>query len=292
MKPPIIVPSNPELTTANQPPLTQVEPPLIPKSPQMPLDRPTKMTLRRKFCITCISGLCVMLLLSVGIYVIRAYSSPQRSIITLLKAIERRDQETVAQHIDAPALAASLRKYVVEAVRMEASEESTGDSFDSFIKSMSNLIGEQIVASFAEAVVTPESTLAMMSGESPADALKKSMGNFADKSIDALTLNSDFKTQTCAFAGKLAVRLAAAYIIDEAAADVAHQQSEVNPADYDISADYENLNRYLIRITNRTSTSPGVGYVFKRHGLMTWKLSEIRLLPRSTQQIKQVAEVR
>jgi hypothetical protein len=46
-----------------------------------------------------------------------------------------------------------------------------------------------------------------------------------------------------------------------------------------MSAQYETFNRYLITIKSRNPDDPTFGWVFKRHGLATWKFSEVRLLP-------------
>jgi len=75
------------------------------------------------------------------------------------------------------------------------------------------------------------------------------------------------------------LRWAAGYTIDEASESDKVQHGELNPDDYDVAAQYESANRYLITLTHRNSDDPAFGWVFKRHGLTSWKFTEVRVLP-------------
>ena len=202
------------------------------------------------------------------------YCTPKHSIMALVSAVDRRDREMVAKYVDAPALAESFHRFTVESFNRENAKTST-NFFDHLLQPLLT----QMADGLASATFTPESTIDILCGESPTDAMKEGLGNAADNTVDAITKDGTPKTKVYGAVTKALVRCVSDYAVDEAAADSKGKQTEMNLNDYVITTQYESLNRYLIKLTPRNSGDPAIGYVFKRHGLGTWKWSELRLIP-------------
>ena len=217
------------------------------------------MTSRRMIRIAVIAGLCLLILGGVAFFVNRTYGSPRNSIRALASAIGRRDRDTVAEYVDASALAESLRRCALDLDRRELSEQNSNDLIDRLL----NPLAEQLASGLAEATYTPDSVISMLCGESPKDAMKRGVARYTDQTVDAFTKDGSPKTQVYGTLGKVLLRWAAGYTIDEASKTDKVQHAELNADDYD----------------HRTSDDPAFGYVFKRHGLTSWKFTEVRLLP-------------
>lgn len=265
-------------------------PPVIPAAlpPAIPSNLPdTAIRLRNDSrTVTCrarqliraavIVGLCLLILGGVAIYANQTYGSPRNSIRALALAVDRRDRDTVAEYVDAAALAESFRRCGLESFRREMAKQNSND----FIDRLLNPLGEQLASGLAEATYTPESVISMMCGESPKDAMKRGVANYTDQKVDAFTKDGSQKAQVYGTVAKVLMRWAAGYAIDEASDSNERNHCEPNPDDYDVSAQYESVNRYLITLARRNSDDSAFGFVFKRHGLLSWKFTEVRLLPR------------
>jgi len=233
------------------------------------------MTSRRMIRLVGMAGLCLLILGGVALYLNRTYCSPRNSMRALASAIDRRDRDTIADYVDAPALADSLRRCALDLVRREVSKENP----NGFIDRLFSPLAEQLASGLAEGTFTPDSVISMLCGESPKDAMRRGVARYTDQTVEALTNDDSPKTQVYGTMGKVLLRWAAGYTIDEAWEIDRVQHGEPNADDYDVAAQYESANRYLITLTHRTSDDPAFGCVFKRHGLASWKFTEVRLLP-------------
>lgn len=207
------------------------------------------------------------------------YCTPRHSMLQLALAIDRRDRETIENYVDAPALAESFHRFAIESYKRETAATST-NFFDHLLQPLFSEIADGI----AGATCTPESVINMLCGQSPTDAMKEGMANAADHTVDTFTKDGTPKTKVYGAATKALIRCATGYAVDEATAESKGQQTEMNPADYEITTQYESINRYLIIATPRNSDRPAIGYAFKRHGFGTWKWSELRSIPQNKKQ--------
>ena len=268
--PPIIPTGSP---VANPPKLPAFPPRLSDATPRRNDSRPA-MTSRQKTRMVLITALCLLILGAVAIYANRTFGSPRNSIRALALAIGRRDRDTVVEYVDAPALAESFRRCGLESFRREVAKQNSND----FVDRLLNPLGEQLATGLVEAIFTPDSVISMMLGESPRDAMKRGVAGYTDQTVDGFTKDGSPKAQAYGAVAKVLIRWAAGYVIDETKS--AEQQSgEFNPNDYNVSAEFESVSRYLITVTRRNSDEPALGFVFKRHGLFSWKFTEVRLLP-------------
>jgi hypothetical protein len=243
------------------------------------------MTSRQMIRMTVIAGLCLLILAGLAVHANQTYASPRNSIRALALAMGRRDRDTVAEYVDAAALADSFRRCGLESFRREMAKQNSND----FIERLLKPLGEQLASSLAEATYTPESVISMLCGESPKDAMKRCVASYTDQTVDAFTKASSPKTQVYGVVGKVLIRWAAGYAIDEASDSDERQPGEFNPNDYNVSAEFESVNRYLITLTRRNSDDPAFGFVFKRHGVLSWKFTEVRLLPRHETRLRAVS---
>jgi hypothetical protein len=227
-----------------------------------------------------VTAIAVAIVITVAcIFGYEKYCTPEHSILALASAVDRRDREMVTEYVDSPALAESFRRFTVESYNRESSKTSTN-----FMDRLLQPLFSEMADGIAGATFTPESMIDMLCGEQPKDAMKKGLGDAGDKTVDIFTKDGTPKTKVYGAVTKVLIRWAAGYAIDEAAADSKGKQTEMNPADYEITPQYESFNRYLITITPRNSVDPAIDYVFKRHGLGTWKWSELRLIPQKKTQ--------
>lgn len=272
--PPIIHTANPV------PPKFSEIPPRIPAAPiaAAPKRHATSaasewrwLRIAKIFGIAVVTGGALLML------VIVMQSSPQRSINALMAAIERRDRDGVAAHVDAKSLAESWRRLVVERYQLQRGQVEQDDIFGGFLAGL----GESIVARLAADTYTPEKVVAMMCGESAVPQVEKQMTTVTDTTVDVLTNDGSAKAQLAGSFGKLLVRgfVRGALVAGESKAktEAAAQAAK----GYEVTAQYESANRYLIIQTPKDSDAPGVGFVYKRMGLFDWKLSEVRLFPQS-----------
>jgi len=216
----------------------------------------------------------VVVLMAVCTVVYKNYCTPKHSIMAFASAVDRRDREAITEYVDAPALAESYRRFALESYHREASKTDTN-----FVDHLFQPLLDEMAKGIAGATFTPESVIDMLCGKSSTDAMKEGLGNAADNGVDAFTKDGTPKTRVYGAATKALIRCLAGYAIDKAVEDSKGKQTEMNPADYEITTQYESLNRYLIKLTPHNSDAPAIGYVFKRHGLVTWKWSELRLIP-------------
>ena len=199
--------------------------------------------------------------------------------MALASAVDRRDREAITEYVDAPALAGSFHRCAIESYNRESAKTATN-----FVDQLLQPLFGQMADGIAGATFTPDSVIDMLCGESPTDAMKIGLGNASDSTVDAFTKEGTPKTKVYGAATKVFVRCVAGYAIDEAAAESKGKQTEMNPSDYEITSQYESFNRYLIKLTPRNSVDPAIGYVFKRHGLGTWRWAELRLIPQKKQE--------
>lgn len=232
------------------------------------------MTPKQMIRIALVAGLCLLVVVGAGVYEYNRFCAPRNSILALASAMQRRDRETVEEYVDAPALAESFRKRALELFQREMTKKKSDD----FINRLLNPLGEELARGIAGAVFTPDVVISMLCDDDPKEAMKESLGNSSDKTVDGFTDDGGLKIRVYGAVGKVLIRWAAGYVIDEAAEKA--KQGEMDPSDYDVAAQYESPNRYLITMTHRNSDDATIGWVFKRHGLATWKLSEMRLLAR------------
>ncbi len=245
------------------------------------------MTSRQRTRIALIAGFCFLVVVGAGVYANRKYCAPRNSIMALFSAIDRRDREMVEEYVDAPALAASFQRCALESYKRETAKTSTN-----FIDRLFNPLGEELANGVVSVTYTPESVIEMLCGKDPKDAMKEGLANSSDKTVDTFTKDGDPKTKAYGAVGKALIRWAAGYAIDEAAAEAKTKQGEINPDDYEVAAQYETPNRYLITFTRRNSDDPIYGWVFKRHGLATWKFSEVRLIPKKQEKQSEATATR
>jgi len=242
------------------------------------------MTSKQMKRFALVAGISLLVLIGAGIPVNKTFCSPKNSILALASAIDRRDRETVAEYVNAPALAESLRRYAFETYKREMAKTSTNA-----IDRLLNPLGDRIVSGLAGVTYTPESVVGMLCGDDPAEAMKQGIANSSAETVDTITKDGSPKIKVYGVVAKVLIGWATGYVIDEASEKATANQGEINPNDYVVKAQYETFNRYLITITHRNSADPAVGLVFKRHGLVTWKFSEVRLLPQKTHQAQPAA---
>lgn len=236
-------------------------------------------TLQQKIRRAAIVSTLIIALAAICAFTYQTYCTPKHSIMKLASAVDRRDREMVAEYVDAPALAESYHRFAVESFNRETAKTATN-----FVDHFLQPIFSQTADWVAGATITPDSVIDMLCGESPTDAIKKGLGNAADNTVDTFTKDGTPKAKVYGAATKALVRCVAGYAIDEAAADAKDKQKEMNPNDYEVTRQYESINRYLIKFTPRNSDDPAIGFVLKRHGLGTWKWSEVRLMPQGKEQ--------
>jgi hypothetical protein len=252
------------------------KPPVIPAS-VLPCETTTqpRITPRPRISVAVLAAVSLCILGAAAFFAYHTFASPRRSILSLVSAMGRRDRESVAEYVDAPALAESLRRCALESIREKNQAES-----DDFITSLVRPLGDQIVNGMAEAVFTPESVLSVLCGDSPGEAIKHAFGDSSDRAVDSLTKDGSPKLEVCGLAAKVLLRWGEGCLVDEASKQAKSEAKPFKRDDYAISGQYESPNRYLITATSRTSNDPTIGWVFKRHGIATWKFTEMRLLPR------------
>ena len=234
------------------------------------------MTPKHKKRVALIAGISFLVLLGAGVFVNNQFCSPQRSILILTSAMNRRDRDTVKEYVDAPELAESIRQNSIEEISRQWAQTNT-NSTDRVL----NPLADAFVRGIVNATITPDSVISMLCGENVGDAMKEGIGNSSDETVDALTQNGTPKTKIYGVVGKVLIRWAAGLAIDEATRENEAKQEGINLNDYTVSAQYETLNRYIIIITPHNSDDPAIVKVFKRHGLATWKFSEVRILPQT-----------
>jgi hypothetical protein len=245
-----------------------------------PATRPSPLlTPKQRFRRLVIAIASATVLIAACALTYEKYYTPKHSILALASAVDRRDRDMVTEYVDAPALAESFHRFALESFNRENAKTST-NLFDHLVQPLLS----QMADGLASATFTPESTIDILCGESPTDAMKEGLGNAADNTVDTFTKDGTPKTKVYGGVTKALVRCVSGYAVDEAAADSKGKQTEMNLNDYEITTQYESLNRYLIKLTPRNSGDPAIGYVFKRHGLGTWKWSELRLMPQSKHQ--------
>jgi hypothetical protein len=261
--PPVIPQSIPQSSTV-PPKLSEVTRNLPPPE--------TSPKQRRRAAI--VTGVLFVLTLTLVVCAYRGYCTPRHSFFALKAAVERRDREGVEKYVDAPKLAESIRKCALESYRRESEKTSPTDAFERLL----NPLVDQLAVGVADMTFTPDSVVSMLCGDDPKEILKHGVNEKIDRTVDGFTKDGNPKTQAYGIAGKVLLKLAAACAIDEGANGAKAKQAEASIADDVVTTEYESLNRYLISITPKNADTPAIGVVFRRHGLMTWKLSEIRML--------------
>jgi len=227
--------------------------------------------------LPAVAGFSVLLLI-LGWAVIgkAAKRDPKSSIKALCLAVERRDRETIAHYVDAQSLAESLRRCLREGIKMQESQEAGG-----FFDGLMNAIASELVSAGIDETITAQSVLAMLAGESPAEVIKSAFNGHADQTIDALAKGGDQEVQAYGAVGKFVVRGIASALIDDAVMQANAKEQEQKP-EMVVTTRYESADRYLIIVAPTSGSGVAYGYVFRRHGFNTWKLSECRLMPLSS----------
>ena len=256
--PPVLPPTLPVQNSSNAIPApVRVCPPVTPK---------------QKIRRIAIGAAITIVLVATCTFIYQRYCTPKHSIMKLALAVDRRDREMISEYVDAPALADSFHRFAIESYNRESAKTATN-----FVDHLLQPLFSQMADGVAGATFTPDSIIDMLCGESPAEAMKNGLANASDSTVDAFTKDGTPKTKVYGAATKALVRCVAGYAIDKAAED--SKKKEMNLNDYEVTTQYESFNRYLIKLTPRNSDDPAIDYVFKRHGLGTWRWSELRLIP-------------
>jgi hypothetical protein len=232
-------------------------------------------TPRRQIRIAVLAAVSLCILGATAPFAYHTFASPRRSIMALVSAMSRRDRELVAEYVDAPALAESLRRCALESIREKDKKDS-----DNFVPRLVRPLGDQILNGMANTIFTPENVISVLSGDSLGDAITRSFQDSSDRAVDNFAKDGSPKTQAFGLAAKVLLRWGEGCLVDEASRQAQSEAKPFNQDDYAVSGQYESPNRYLITATSRNSNDPTLGWVFKRHGIATWKFTEVRLLPR------------
>jgi len=261
--PPVLKPTLPVQNSSNAIPApVRVCPPVTPK---------------QKIRRIAIGAAITIVLVATCTFIYQRYCTPKHSIMELALADDRRDREMVSEYADAPALADSFHRFAIESYNRESAKTATN-----FVDHLLQPLFSQMADGVAGATFTPDSVIDMLCGGSPTEAMKKGLDSATDRTVDTFTKDGTPTTKVYGAATKVLVRCVAGYAIDEAAAD--SKKKEMNLNDYEVTTQYESFNRYLIKLTPRNSDDPAIGYVFKRHGLGTWRWAELRLIPQKRQE--------
>jgi len=185
----------------------------------------------------------------------RAWWPPRQSFEALKSAVQRRDRETVANYVDAQALAESFRRCAVQSMKREMAKQKA----DEFSDRVANTLTEEAAIALADATYTADSVISMLCGQDPKDAMKRGVENYIVKGVDTVTKDGSQKTQ---------VYTPIRTFLDDWA----------RPADFDFPGQYESGDRYLITMKSRSTNNLAFGLVFTQEGMTTWKFSELRLL--------------
>lgn len=258
--------------TASEPPFISTPPPIANAAPKPNLGRRAiPKEFNRK---TLAGGFCLLLILFGGLYVYGTLYAPKRCMHALASAMDRRDRQTVEKYVDAPALAESYRRDVVELYKRQ---EATNNA-STFADRLLDPLGDNMANWVVNATITPDSVISMMCGEDPNDAMKRGIEDRSGSTVDSITSNAGPETKVYGLLGKVLIDWAVGYAIDESAQNAKINQAEMNPDDYIATTQYESLNRILIIVTHRNSDDPSLGFVLERHGLVTWKFAGVRLI--------------
>jgi hypothetical protein len=194
-------------------------------------------------------------------------STAEHSVKQLILAAQRQDRQGVSQYVDAEAYAKSARVAIKSALHKETAKNSDGGIFDTLLGAGVNYITDGMV----DVMITPESVVSTLAGQSGSDVMKENFSSAADQKIDSFTSQGDWKTQAGGIVAKCLANGLISYAVDKAT-----PTNEVASAGKNhVTAVYESSDRFLIRATCRDATQPSFGYVFRRYSYSTWKLSEL-----------------
>ena len=123
---------------------------------------------------------------------------------------------------------------------------------------------------------TPEAVISAMCGETPSVLVKRGVNRYVGDSVDTFTPDGSPRMRLYGTVSKgllgWATDLAVDYVDSQNQLDVAGEKKKRS----ETACLFESPSRLLVTVKN--SDGSGFGYVFKRHGLVVWKLSELRLI--------------
>ena len=226
--------------------------------------------------VSLIFALAVVLFITRG-----PHSTPEYSLKQLKLAAQRQDREGVSQYVDPEAFAKSARAAIKSSLHTENAKDSDGRFFSTVLGAGLDYLGDGAV----DIMITPESVISMLCGQSGSEVAKENLSSFADQKIDGFTTQGDLKTQAGGVLAKCFVRGLVSY----ATAKAAPTNEVVLTDQYDVKGVYESPTRFLIRFTSRDPSEPSFGWVFKRYSYSTWKLCELRMFENNTARTEQAS---
>jgi hypothetical protein len=162
-------------------------------------------------------------------------------------AAENGDSEALSGYVDYPALRESLKATVYASMAKIVVSGKKGDSLEGL---GSSLAAAFIVPMMINALVTPESLSLLMKGKKP----------ILDEFVKRTKRKSQPKTEEKHSRTKIE--------------DIKRKKEEENT---ETSMSYKSFNIFVVKVKNDRFSEEPVELVFRRDGLISWKLSGLRL---------------
>jgi hypothetical protein len=172
------------------------------------------------------------------------YASPYIAVNNLKRAADARDVQTVNSYVDFPALRDSLKQQV-GAMLTRRLEADTGNK----MATIGAVIGVTLIGPLVDAYATPDGVAALLNGMPPR------------------ATPGEQPSAPPAASGEAPAA--------PAAGDAANQASAMPPA-RESTAGYRSLNEFVITY-RRGEGNANYSAIFRREGLVTWKLAAINL---------------
>tara|TARA_B100000749_G_C18393977_1_gene451587 strand:+ start:61 stop:819 length:759 start_codon:yes stop_codon:yes gene_type:complete len=175
-------------------------------------------------------------------------ASPFLVVHSIQSAVERRDADALSSHVDYPAFRQNMKDQVNARIMADVATELEGNAFAAF----GAAIASKLVDSVVDAVVTPAGIARMMQGEKPTTAVIKAGGSGGEMPSTEGPQGSGLPPEP--------------------------PQPAKKPFE-DASMGYQSLNRFAVTFTDDSGEE--VSFIFYRHGLADWLLTDMTLpLPR------------
>ncbi|ROZ80895.1 DUF2939 domain-containing protein [Pseudomonas neustonica] len=171
-------------------------------------------------------------------------ASPFLVVHSIQSAVEQRDAEALSSHVDYPVFRQNMKDQVNARIMEEVTVELEGNPF----AAMGIALASKVVDSVVDSMITPAGIARMMQGEKPAMAAVKAGGAGGE-----MPDTGDSQ---------------------EPVLPAEHEQPAQKPFE-DASMGYESLSRFVVTFTDESGEE--VRFIFHRHGIADWLLSDMTL---------------
>ena len=207
----------------------------------------------------------ILIILTLMASALLAYvaAGPYLTLQAMGRAIEARDSSALARHVDFPALQASLRAQVEDAIARRIGPSRQ----DSLLEGLGLQVANALAGGSVQALATPAGLAALMQGREVWDRLGELSGADAPSTPPMTDRDVDINDRPIGDGN-----------VDDDRARTSTSASAKNSTDPLANAEhrFESTSRFVAVV--KDSKGRPITLVLTRHGL-TWKLSDIRLQP-------------